>query len=129
MKKIKLILTLLIGLSAVVACKKDDPATSAVIEFIEPTATDTISAGDELHAEGTIIGNNEMHGYSLKMVNETTNEVLVNTTSSSHASSYAFHEHWVNNVTQNAVVAVTITANLDDAGNQATKTLKVVCLP
>lgn len=129
MKKIKLIITILIGMSTVIACKKDEPATTAVIEFIEPSSMDTIISGEELHAEGTIVGNNEMHGYSLKMVNETTNEVLVNIASSSHATSYAFHEHWVNNVTQNAVVAVTITANLDDAGNQATKTVKVVCLP
>lgn len=124
----KLIVTLLIGLSVLLACKKDEPATTATIAFIEPTANDTIVAGGELHVEGTIVGNSEMHGYTLKMVNETTNEVLVNTTSSSHASSYAFHEHWDNNVTQNSIVAVTITAHLDDAGNQATKTVKVVCL-
>lgn len=110
------------------ACKKEN-ATTATIEFIEPLANDTIIAGDSLHAEGTIIGNNEMHGYTLKMVNETTNEELMNITSDSHASSYAFHEHWMNNVTQISTIAVTISANLDDAGKQATKSVKVVCLP
>ena len=113
----------------VVACKKQAEASVATINFIEPTVGDTIAFGEELHCEGTVLGNGELHGYTLTMVNLLNNQTVYSASSSAHAESYVFHEHWVNNVTDTATIKVLLEVELDHDGNKSAKELNVVCLP
>ena len=111
------------------SCKKPAEASVATINFIEPTVGDTIAFGEELHCEGTVLGNGELHGYTLTMVNLLNNQTVYSASSSAHAESYVFHEHWVNNVTDTATIKVLLEVELDHDGNKSTKELNVVCLP
>jgi hypothetical protein len=112
------------------ACKNDVvEASSATISFVEPSVGDTLQLGEELHAEGTVQGNGEMHGYELSFTNLANGEVLYDGVSDAHAESYAFHEHWVNNVSDTSRVEVEIIAILDHEGHTQSKKIEVVCLP
>jgi hypothetical protein len=63
MKNITLFISLLITLTAITSCKKENSATTADINFTEITEGDTIAFGDTIHIEGTIVGDGELHGY------------------------------------------------------------------
>ena len=132
MKKFKSSIFILSALSlfVVVSCHKDEhEEVSATISFIEPNVTDTLAFNEELHAEGTIVGSAELHGYTLSMTNITTNEELLSATASNHASSYSFHEHWVNNVSDTSIIRIKVSVVLDHEGNTTTKTIDAVALP
>jgi hypothetical protein len=113
-----------------VSCNKDaHEQVTATISFIEPTQGDTVAFNQELHAEGTITGSSELHGYSMSMTNLTSNEEVLSLSSYNHATAYAFHEHWVNNVVDTAVIRIKVHVVLDHEGNTTTKTIDVVALP
>jgi len=118
---------LVLTLSA--ACHKDHEASSAEITFIEPSLNDTIANAAELHVEGTISADGEMHSYTLKISNAANDSVYFTKSSSQHAESYAFHEHWVNNLTDTTLVKVTVEVELNHEGAKTSKTVNVVCLP
>jgi hypothetical protein len=113
----------------VVACKKPAEASVATINFMEPVVGDTIAFGQELHCEGTVLGNGELHGYTLTMINLSNNQTVYSASSAAHAESYVFHEHWVNNVTDTATIKVLLEVELDHDGNKSAKEINVVCLP
>jgi hypothetical protein len=116
---------------ALVSCKKEEEPTvvNATISISEPANNDTIAYNQEVHFEGTVSGNAEMHGYSVTFTNLTTNAILHSSTYPSHASSYNFHEHWVNNVTDTTQVKLKIDVEKDHDGNHEIIEITVVCLP
>jgi hypothetical protein len=111
------------------SCKKHHGATSANITFIEPTAGDTLQFGEELHIEGTIQGDGELHGYSLSLINSTTGQTLLSNSTHDHAETFSFHEHWSNNLTDTSNVKIIVVADLDHDGGKTSKEINVVCLP
>ena len=120
---------LIIGLVLFNACHKNDPATAASIEFEEPILNDTIHYMDSLHAEGTIVGNGKMQGFSLDFIDAASGTILESENSAAVESEYAFHSHWHNVVTDTTVVTVKVTVNLDKNGAKSTAERQVVCLP
>ena len=124
------VLSIAIIMSMTMACKDEVTEVSrATITFVEPAMGDTLQSGEELHAEGTVQGNVELHGYELSFINLTTGEVLYNGVSETDAQSYSFHEHWINNVSDTSRVAVEVVVELDHDGNTQSKRVEVVCLP
>lgn len=111
------------------ACEKPTEASEATINFMEPVVGDTIAYGAELHCEGTVVGNGELHGYSLSLINLINNQTVYSATSEVHAESYVFHEHWVNNVSDTTLVKVILEVELDHDGGKTSKEITVVCLP
>ncbi|HBW85370.1 MAG TPA: hypothetical protein DEF82_01065 [Crocinitomicaceae bacterium] len=111
------------------SCHKHNEATNADITLIEPMEGDTLLFGEELHAEGTIVGDGELHGYSLNMINQTTGETLLTKATSDHAETYSFHEHWVNSVTDTSNVKIIVEVELNHDGDMTSKEINVVCLP
>ena len=111
------------------SCHKHNEATNADITLIEPMEGDTLLFGEELHAEGTIVGDGELHGYSLNMINQTTGETLLSKATSDHAETYSFHEHWVNSVTDTSNVKIIVEVELNHDGDKTSKEINVVCLP
>jgi hypothetical protein len=111
------------------SCKKHNGATSANITFIEPTAGDTLQFGEELHIEGTIQGDGELHGYSLNLINLTTGQTLLSKSTHDHGKTFSFHEHWSNNVTDSSNVKIIVVVDLDHDGEKTSKEINVVCLP
>ena len=128
--KFLVLILVLISSGMFTSCHKDEhESVTATISFVEPTDGDTIALNQELHAEGTIVGTAELHGYTLKMTNLKTNQVLLNVSSASHTSSYAFHEHWVNSLTDTSTIQILVEVGLDHDGNKTSKTIEVVALP
>ena len=118
-------------LISVVSCHKDEheEVVEAAISFVEPTQGDTLAFNEEIHAEGTITGTGELHGYTLTMKNLTTNEELLSASSTNHSESYAFHEHWINTVTDTSTIRIEVKVVLDHEGNTTTKMRDVIALP
>jgi len=115
-------------LFSITSCHKGD-ATSATIEIMEPMVNDTVAYNDSLHFEGTIVGNGTMYGYELSYTNAQTGEKYLDLPSEEKAKSYAFHEHWHNQVTDTTSVVVKVVATLDHKGTKTEKLVQVVCLP
>jgi hypothetical protein len=109
------------------SCKKEETPT-ATITFNEPLTNDSITNGDSLHAEGTITGTGELHGYTLIITNKTSGAVLYTSSASNHSDSYAFHEHWLNNVSSTSNIDVKVEVELDHDGNKTAKAVQVVAL-
>lgn len=118
---------------AFTACKKDDDddhtPVSATIVIEEPTLNDTVALGEELHMEGTITGTADLHGYVISAIKASNQAVLYTQSYDNHASSYNFHEHWVNDVTDTTIVTVRVDVTKDHDGNHEIKEVNVVCLP
>ena len=110
------------------SCHKGD-ATMATIDIMEPIANDTISYDDSLHFEGTIVGDGTMYGYQLTYANAFTGDEYLKMESEEKAKSYAFHEHWHNQVTDTTMVTVKVEATLNHKGLKTEKYLHVLCLP
>ena len=127
MKNLKFIFISLTVL--LISCHKHNEATTAEINLIEPNEGDTILFGEELHAEGTIKGDGELHGYSLNMINQTTSATLLSKSASDHAETYSFHEHWINNVTDTTNVKILVEVEINNDGGKTSKEINVVCLP
>lgn len=125
----KLLFSLSISCALIYSCEKPAEATTATINFIEPAVGDTIHLGEELHVEGTVSGDGELHGYTLKIENTITSEIVKTGSTSNHAKSYVFHEHWVNNVSEPSLMKVTLEVELNQDGKKTSKELNVVCLP
>jgi hypothetical protein len=130
MKNLKFVfISLSILLILLMSCHKHNEATKADITLIEPMEGDTLLFGEELHAEGTIIGDGELHGYSLNIINQTSGLTLLSRSSSDHAETYSFHEHWVNSVTDTSNVKIILEVELNHDGVKTSKEINVVCFP
>lgn len=112
------------------ACKKEDSgAASVTITFTEPEENDTVFSWNQVHMEGTIVGDGTMKGYTLSAINSSTNQVLYTITYDVKAEAYNFHEHWINNLQDTTTVVVRVDVLKDAAGNREIKERTVVCLP
>jgi len=111
------------------SCHKHNEATNATINFLEPTAGDTLQFGEELHIEGTIKGDGELHGYTLNLLNSNTGQSLLSKSTHDHGESFSFHEHWLNSVTDTSNVKIIVEVELNHDGDKSSKEINVVCLP
>jgi hypothetical protein len=109
--------------------KHGHDATSAEINFVEPQMNDTIPANQELHIEGTVTADGEMHGYIIQVLNLSTNEVMMERKSSKHDKEYAFHEHWQPATFEITPARVQIEVILNHEGLKASKSVDLVFLP
>jgi hypothetical protein len=91
----------------VVSCKKDsNEATTATINILSPTANAVIAFGEEVHVEGTIVADGEIHGYKVYLKDEQGNNLYEGGQEHVHGDAFAIHEHWTNNVQQSTQVKV-----------------------
>ncbi|MEN9699058.1 MAG: hypothetical protein RLZZ301_256 [Bacteroidota bacterium] len=126
MKKISLSI---ITLFVLISCHKNDPATTAIISFDEPILNDTVAFMDSVHAEGSIVGNGKMHGFRLLFTDQVSGVDYINESTSNIQKEYAFHEHWLNQVTDTTTIRVRVEVELDGKGAKSILDRNVVCLP
>lgn len=120
-----IVMTLVLG-----ACKKKEKgAENVTISFTLPTDGNTIPSWNQIHAEGTIVGDGEMSGYTVSILKTSSGEVLFTTSSDATAESYNFHEHWINNLQDTTAVTVKVDAIKNSVGDKETATRNVICLP
>lgn len=112
------------------SCNKEEQGASAVdIVFSEPSANDTIASYNQVHAEGTIVGDGTMEGYTVSLIHAGNGAVLYTNTYDVQATSYNFHEHWTNNLTDTTQITVRVEVAKDKNGNKTSSERLVVCLP
>jgi hypothetical protein len=124
--KINISILLLLSLVIWTGCEKESEPVTATLTLIEPTAGDTIPAGEALHMHGTVEGTGELHGYSLTLTNLTTNQVVYSGSNDNHQTSYAFDEHWVNTEGVTSSMRLTLVVNLDHDGTTSSKSVDFV---
>ena len=126
----KNLLILFFLLSVIYGCHKHgNDATTATISFVEPNMNDTIPSNQELHIEGTVTADGEMHGYTIQVLNRLTNEVLLTRSSSKHGKSYAFHEHWQPGVFDTIQARVIVEVILNHDGLKESEFVDLLFLP
>lgn len=128
MKKLFIPIVLFSGLLALNACKKD-VATKADITLEEPGIGDTVQFGDSVHMEWYATGDGELHGYTVTLMDTVVGTTYASFSSENHATSYVFHEHWANTVTDTLTLRMKVEVEIDHDGNKASKSSTVVCLP
>jgi hypothetical protein len=128
MKNLKFII-IFSSMVVLASCHKHNEATTASITFIEPTEGDTLQFGEELHVEGTIKGNGELHGYSINFMDSNSGQNLLSKSTHDHAETYSFHEHWMNNATDTINVKIVVDVDVNHDGGKASNEINVVCLP
>lgn len=112
------------------SCNKEvEGATNVEIVFSEPSVNDTVLSYNQVHVEGTIVGDQNMEGYTVSLINAGNGNVLFTNTFDVQAESYNFHEHWTNNLIDTTLVKVRVEVTKDKNGNKATNEINVVCLP
>lgn len=126
----KVILMFSLVVLAFSSCHKDKNGASNVdIVFTEPAANDTVLSYNQVHAEGTINGDGTMEGYTVSLIHAGTGAVLYSNTYDVQATSYNFHEHWTNNLSDTSSITVRVEVTKDKNGNKTTREIAVVCLP
>ncbi|OFZ22896.1 MAG: hypothetical protein A3D92_03175 [Bacteroidetes bacterium RIFCSPHIGHO2_02_FULL_44_7] len=126
----KVIFIFSLGVLVLSSCKKEENgATSVDIVFTEPAASDTVLSYNQVHAEGTIVGDGTMEGYTVSLIDAGNGTVLYTNMYDVQAQSYNFHEHWTNNLSDTTLVNVRVVANMDKNGNTSTREVQVLCLP
>jgi len=121
------IITFTLGILFVgTSCEKHHDPITATLTLLEPQAGDTVMAGEALHMHGTVVGTGELHGYSLTLTNLTTNQVVFSGSNSSHQTSYAFDEHWVNLEGATSNMRLNLVVNLDHDGTTTSKSVEFV---
>lgn len=127
MKKTALIPLLFILL---LACNKNTvDATDATINIHSPELNEVYAFGEEVHVEGTIVSDGEIHGYKVYLRDEQGNNLYEGGQAHVHGDAFAIHEHWTNNILQSTQVKVLVEVSLNHSGDKATKEVIFTCLP
>ena len=115
--KTKVILLLLS--IALLGCKKESgEATSATITIYSPELNEVIAFGEEVHVEGTIVADGEIHGYKVYLRDEEGNDLLNGGQDHVHGDAFAIHEHWTNTVSVSTEVTVLVEVLLNHKGDK-----------
>jgi hypothetical protein len=126
--KTKVILLLLS--IALLGCKKESgEATSANITIYSPELNEVIAFGEEVHVEGTIVADGEIHGYKVYLRDEQGNNLYEGGQAHVHGDAFAIHEHWTNTVSVSTQVTVLVEVLLNHKGDKESKQVSITCLP
>lgn len=134
---------LILGLSVMLAlsnCKKDDhddhdhdeTETKLMNVVIDtPTADQMYGLNDIVTVSGSITANFDMHGYEVKLFNESNSDSLMfESFTHGHGESMSFSETWTNNVSDSSDVRVEVSALGDHEGiERETETRLIHCRP
>jgi len=143
MKKIRIILLGLGVLFAFSNCKKDEnedhdhdhdhDVESKVMNVIidTPTEDQMFGLNDVVTISGTVSGNFDLHGYEIKLFNESNNDSLMyESFTHGHSESIDFSETWTNTVSDHSDVRVEVSALANHEGiERETETVLIHCHP
>jgi len=113
------------------SCKDDEHehGNTAVIAFSSPVAHSTYSQGDTVHITGTAIGEEELHGYALFILNKTSGDTVFTAEAHAHGDTVMIHHEWVVNVSAMSDMELSITVTLDHDNNTQTEKVEFHCMP
>lgn len=100
-----------------------DPIT---ITIATPTDNETFDYNDVVAVTGTISRTSEIHGYSVELIDETTQDVLFTDDVHAHGTDLTINKSWTNTIAATSTVLVRVTAFGNHEGTEtevATKTI------
>lgn len=121
------IVILMIVLISVASCKKQtydpledvqnvdhggySPYKTIEIELFSPTSQDTIDYGENIFIQGKVIGNFDLHGYSLRLYNVDNGDELVWVKNEHvHGEVLDFEGAWTNSLTEDTHIELEVFA-------------------
>lgn len=133
----------MLGLSVILAlanCKKDDhddhdhdttETKQMNVVINNPTADQMFELNDVVTISGSITANFDMHGYEVKLFNESNSDSLMfESFKHGHGESLDFNESWTNTVFDSSDVRVEVSALGDHEGNlKETEIIHIHCHP
>jgi hypothetical protein len=129
MKKIQFIIPVLILL---VGCKKETPLK----EFKEPVLTwelpsdnQIINAGDTLFIRAKITAEDELHGYEVKLKNESNQQLLINQGYHVHGKTISMNEQHILNGNSASSFEIEINVAIDHSGTNRTWKRNISYIP
>jgi hypothetical protein len=113
------------------SCKDDEHehGNTAVITFTSPAANSTYHQGDTVHVTGSAIGQEELHGYELYILNKTSGDTVFTADEHAHGDTVQIHHEWVVNVAAASDMELGITVTLDHDNNTQTEKVGFHCMP
>ncbi len=125
-KSILIVITLIV-LTAI-ACKKPKPEeenkeNKVTITINTPSAEQQFAHGSTVSVTGTIVADEELHGYSIIIRQKSDNSTLFEASEHTHGTTVTFEKSWENTLTNIQELELEIIAVIDHNGNTANKTL------
>lgn len=147
MKRIKLIVGITILSLTIASCKKEgcmDPVATnysekakkddgscvypeAQLSISEPTTNKVYHLGDVVHIQGSASHYEQLHGWSLYILNKTTGDTVYTAEDHAHATTIEIHSSWVNNVSVDSDMELSVTVIVDHDGAVITDKVNFHC--
>jgi hypothetical protein len=108
----------------------DELAPRVKVDVVSPYNYGVYAYGDTIRIEVMAEADFELHGYSVRMANLNTHEVVVNQYAHTHANSFHLTDYWVNNVNEISTLFLQVEivfAHTTDG--RITKNFELTCLP
>ncbi len=140
MKNVKFVLIALGALVALNSCKKDEDDhdhdhdeenKSMQVTIDSPTEGQNFNLGEDVTISGSASANFEMHGYEVKLINESNNDsILFENFTHQHEENISFSETWTNNVDDHSDIRVEVSSLGDHEGTEKeTESVHIHCHP
>ncbi len=106
------------------ACQKKDETpvqpNEVSVDIISPKQGQTYKYGDVVDINATVSYITQMHGYIIKIVDETNGHVYFETEGHVHGDYFVVTEKWQNNIQHDVQLKLQLTAIIDHENNNAT---------
>lgn len=142
MRDLKFITLCFVAVLTLTNCKKEeehdhdhnhDLTENKVMNVVinTPTEDQMFGLNDVVTISGTVSGNFDLHGYEVKLFNESNSDSLMfESFTHGHSESINFSETWTNTVSDHSDVRVEVSALADHEGNdRETAVVNIHCHP
>ena len=101
----------------------------AYFSITSPEVQSYYLGGDTIRITGSVVGDFELDGLSIQLLNDANDSVLFSYSNEEHLTSYNFNQFHVNQVTEHMDVRLEVIAELDHHGTEAKKTMLLHLYP
>lgn len=112
---------------------EEDPVDTSVdgVEFTvdAPASEGTYAFGETVRMEGSIYNEAGLHGLALELVNTSNDSTVFYSEEHAHGTEVNYSETWVNNMTEQVTMQLTITAAITHDNDLETEVITFTCLP
>ncbi len=115
-------------LALVNGCSKGKE-NNAYFSIASPEVQSYYVGGDTVRIIGSVVGDSELYGLSVQLLNDANDSVLFTYSNEEHLTSYNFNQFYVNQVAEHMDVRLEVVAELDHEGNEAKKTMLLHLYP
>lgn len=126
----KIALLGMIIIFGIAACTKDEPQVNTPKVIIKsPQNGEVFNAGDTVFIQAVLSGKVDLHGYEVTLENMNTAEKVFSYNAHVHHVEINVDTFWVNHVTTESDLTLSILAIGDHAGTTTTESVDMQCKP